>query len=134
MLKKFSGEFGHDLLAEETGKAPTITYLNKHWKSKILLASTSLKSIGISSGRVLLRYSVTEFSENEKAEIERSLAAENERRKKMEEDFIQLKAKNDARAAMEAKYQKDFEERQAAEKQQRERDEEKMRQEFEKLV
>jgi Skp family chaperone for outer membrane proteins len=124
-VKKFSEEFGKDLLKAEAGKAPTISYLSQHWKSEIVLASTSLKSIGISSGRVLLRYSLTELNEEEKAQIESAFLAENERRKKMEEDFAVHKAKNDARAAMEEKYQKELEERQAAEKQQRDEEERK---------
>lgn len=132
MLKRFSVDFGVDLIKADQGKTPTLMYFNKQvwlslfshlyvqyvfqWKGESLLASTTLKSMGITSGRVLLRYSISEFSEAEKAQMEQTLLAENERRKKMTENFAKQKAENDARAILEAKYQKELEERNAAEK------------------
>uniref|UniRef100_A0A7E4VBG9 UBX domain-containing protein n=1 Tax=Panagrellus redivivus TaxID=6233 RepID=A0A7E4VBG9_PANRE len=112
LLQAFSEDFSADLTAADDGMAPAINYLNSQWKGLTQLASTTLKSIGITSGRALLRYSAVQLSDAERAEIEAALEAEASRRRKLEENFERQKAENEARLALEVKYQREFDERQ----------------------
>jgi hypothetical protein len=69
-----------------------------------------LKSIGITSGRALLRYNVVVLSDEDRIELEEKLAKETERRKKLEEIYSKQKVENEHRAQLEAEREKvDFE-------------------------
>lgn len=68
--------------------------------------NSTLKSIGISSGRALLRHSVVVLTDEERVLMEERLAEEQERRQRLERAYVQQKMENELRSRLEAEREK----------------------------
>ncbi|KHN76739.1 Tether containing UBX domain for GLUT4 [Toxocara canis] len=109
VLTKFSSEFGDDLLHCGDGKIPVCVYMNKEYRGEAELSVTTLKSIGISSGRSLIRYSAQKVSEEELSKIADRLSDEKARKEKLSEGFDARRAENQRREQIERQREEDFE-------------------------
>lgn len=117
VLIEFSKEFGRDLMSSSGNKVPCCAYLNKEYRGSTELSATKLKDLGISGGRTLIRYSMSELSDEELKLAEHLIHEENERKKKLLAGFEARKAENERREQLEIRREKMFE-REILEKQQ----------------
>lgn len=66
----------------------------------------TLRSIGIKSGKALIRYSISILSDEEIISMEENLAKETEKRVRLHEIYEKAKAENENRAQLEAQREK----------------------------
>uniref|UniRef100_A0A9J2P754 UBX domain-containing protein n=1 Tax=Ascaris lumbricoides TaxID=6252 RepID=A0A9J2P754_ASCLU len=108
VLAVFSVEFGRDLIESDRGTLPVCAFMNKEYRGEAELSMTTLKSMGISSGRSLIRYSAQKVSEEELRRIEQRVAEEKARKEKLSVGFDARKAENQQRLEIERQREEEF--------------------------
>jgi len=126
LLEQFSTATSANLLAEGSreGNVPSLMYMNKHWRSEGQLRSTTLRSMGVTSGKILLRYSLVSMTEQEKAALDAELAREAKKQEALSEQFEKRRRENQRRDEMQQRFEKKFEERQRELQTEREKEQE----------
>uniref|UniRef100_A0A915PIT6 TUG ubiquitin-like domain-containing protein n=1 Tax=Setaria digitata TaxID=48799 RepID=A0A915PIT6_9BILA len=109
VLYKFSQKSARDLVKCADGQVPCCAYMNKEYRGKAELKSTTLEAMGITKGRCLIRYSAVSMSPDELSKLENQLAEENERKKKLEKVYEIRKTENDRRLKLEMEREEIFE-------------------------
>uniref|UniRef100_A0A0N5BS02 RBD domain-containing protein n=1 Tax=Strongyloides papillosus TaxID=174720 RepID=A0A0N5BS02_STREA len=102
-------KFGVDLTSRE--KCPIVMVMNKSFVGTEELKIKTLKSVGIISGRTLIKYDFKVLSEQEQIELEKRLEDEKKRRKKMEETFLIKKKENEERELLKLQMEQESEKR-----------------------
>uniref|UniRef100_A0A915C5H5 G patch domain-containing protein 11 n=2 Tax=Parascaris univalens TaxID=6257 RepID=A0A915C5H5_PARUN len=108
VLAVFSVEFGRDLIHIDEGSVPVCAFMNAEYRGEAELSMTTLKSMGISNGRSLIRYSAQKVSEEELRMIEQRVAEEKARKEKLSVGFDIRKAENQQRLEMERQREEEF--------------------------
>lgn len=106
-LKSFTSEFKEDLATTIDGSVPCIVYMNKRYTGAEL-AVNSLSSLGVASGKCLIRHMRVKLSDQELATMQAKLQEENERKKALDVNFVKLKAENAERDRLERLRQEAF--------------------------
>uniref|UniRef100_A0A1I7T5X2 TUG-UBL1 domain-containing protein n=1 Tax=Caenorhabditis tropicalis TaxID=1561998 RepID=A0A1I7T5X2_9PELO len=121
VLKEFTSTFGEDLTSIIDESVPCIVYMNKRYTGPEL-SSNSLASLGVTSGKCLVRHMRIKLSSDELAALETKLKDETERKKALDVKFSKLKAENAERERLEKvrqdAFDKEKEEREKREKEQ----------------
>ncbi|KIH47421.1 hypothetical protein ANCDUO_22519 [Ancylostoma duodenale] len=121
VLKGFSPLFEEDLTAPREDCVPCCFYMNRQYMGEQELRRITLSSIGITSGRSLIRYQRLPLTEEQKAEIAARLADDVAKKQEMLSKFIEKKAENENRAQLEANRLARFEEELKLEREKNER-------------
>uniref|UniRef100_A0A914UZK4 TUG ubiquitin-like domain-containing protein n=1 Tax=Plectus sambesii TaxID=2011161 RepID=A0A914UZK4_9BILA len=101
MLVAFSEEFQQNLLDTEPNTAPSCGYMNKQWTGKSELETMTLKSLGITQGRSLIRYSARKITDEEMAELDRRLLEERQRQERLDAVYERKRQENEQRDRLE---------------------------------
>uniref|UniRef100_A0A1I7Z4Q8 UBX domain-containing protein n=1 Tax=Steinernema glaseri TaxID=37863 RepID=A0A1I7Z4Q8_9BILA len=112
MLREFSSELTDIALQDGADGVPMCHYMNKQAKGELELQKTTLQSLGIVGGRVLIRYAKVYLSEDERAQIAKKLAELEEKKAERMKTFELKKLENERNQELVAKR----EERYAAER------------------
>ncbi|ULT89667.1 hypothetical protein L3Y34_008229 [Caenorhabditis briggsae] len=107
VLKDFTAEFGEDLATTVDGSVPCVVYMNKRYTGAEL-AVNSLSSLGVSTGKCLIRYMRVKLNAEELSAMETRLKEEMDRKKAMDANFSKLKAENEERNRLEQLRQEAF--------------------------
>ncbi|KHJ80230.1 hypothetical protein OESDEN_20099 [Oesophagostomum dentatum] len=110
VLQSFSPLFGEDLTASRDDLVPCCSYMNRQYIGQEELLRITLSSIGITSGRCLIRYQRLPLTEEQKSDIANRLAKEEAKKEALLSSFAQKKAENEDRAQLEAARLARFEE------------------------
>lgn len=107
-----ASEGGTENLSQPPGDNmhPVLQYLNQQFQGVLLMATTSLASLGLRKGRALMRYSVKEITEGKMAEINQEVDEKQRKEAKLEEIFLKKKAEQDERDRIEAERTRFYEE------------------------
>lgn len=76
ILESFSSSFGDDLTTTSDSSTPSCSYMNRKYTGPEELQRTTLSSIGISSGKCLIRYQRIELTKEQLEEIAARVASE----------------------------------------------------------
>ncbi|RCN37558.1 hypothetical protein ANCCAN_16523 [Ancylostoma caninum] len=121
VLKGFSPLFEEDLTVPREDCVPCCFYMNRQYMGEQELGRVTLSSIGITSGKSLIRYQRLPLTEEQKAEIAARLADDVAKKQELLSKFTQKKAENENRAQLEANRLARFEEELKLEREKNER-------------
>ncbi|EGT55547.1 hypothetical protein CAEBREN_08079 [Caenorhabditis brenneri] len=107
VLNDFTASFGEDLVSTNDGMVPCIVYMNKRYTGAEL-SINSLSSLGVTTGKCLIRHMRVKLSEAEISAMETKLSEEVERKKALDANFTKLKAENAERERLERIRQEAF--------------------------
>uniref|UniRef100_A0A7I4YQS0 Protein B0024.10 n=2 Tax=Haemonchus contortus TaxID=6289 RepID=A0A7I4YQS0_HAECO len=110
MLAFFSQSANEDLTATDDSSTPTCSYMNRQYTGPVELQSTTFSSIGISTGKCLIRYQRVPLSKEQQNEIAARIANDAAEKKALLANYERMKAENENRAQLEAARLKRFEE------------------------
>ncbi|VDM79183.1 unnamed protein product [Strongylus vulgaris] len=110
VLQAFSPLFGEDLTISQDEFVPCCFYMNRQYLGEEELKRVTLSSIGIASGRCLIRYQRLPLTEEQRAEIAWRLAEDAARKEALLSHYAQKKTENEVRAQLEATRLAQFEE------------------------
>ncbi|GMR58955.1 hypothetical protein PMAYCL1PPCAC_29150, partial [Pristionchus mayeri] len=124
VVRLASESMGVDLISANEEGHPSCTYMNRQYRGELELAFRTLGSIGISGGRILIRYLRLHLDANKLDEIERGINEEKTEKERLEKRFECAKKENEARLRREQEEEKQIERlREEEERRQREEDE-----------
>ncbi|MFH4981943.1 hypothetical protein AB6A40_008652 [Gnathostoma spinigerum] len=109
ILREFSKDVGHDLINCEEGKVASCTYMHKEFRGPIHLSLATLKSLGFTGGRCLLRYAALEISCDEICAWDERVMRENQRTDVLKTAFSERKAENEKREQVHLQRELEFE-------------------------
>ncbi|VDL72524.1 unnamed protein product [Nippostrongylus brasiliensis] len=110
VLQRFSQSGGEDLTVCGDSLAPSCSYMNRQYTGPLELQRTTLASIGILSGKCLIRYQRIALSKEQLDEIAARIASESAHKEAMLAAYAEKKAENEAREKLEAARLARFEE------------------------
>ncbi|VDO83424.1 unnamed protein product [Haemonchus placei] len=110
MLAFFSQSANKDLTATDDSSTPTCSYMNRQYTGPAELRSTTFSSIGISTGKCLIRYQRVPLSKEQQNEIAARIANDAAEKEALLANYERMKAENESRAQLEAARLKRFEE------------------------
>ncbi|CAJ0589722.1 unnamed protein product [Cylicocyclus nassatus] len=110
MLQAFSEMFGENLTASQGELVPCCFYMNRQYSGEEELQHVTLSSIGIVSGRCLIRYQRLQLTDEQKAEIAWRLAEDAAKKEALLSHYAQKKTENEVRERLEATRLAQFEE------------------------
>ncbi|KJH47365.1 hypothetical protein DICVIV_06570 [Dictyocaulus viviparus] len=101
ILESFSHVLGEDLAVVNKCSAPSCSYMNRQYIGPVELESTTLLSIGIVSGKCLIRYQRVDLSKKQLDEITTRMSSEAAEKQILLKSYAQKKAENDSRKELE---------------------------------
>ncbi|KAK0412367.1 hypothetical protein QR680_006171 [Steinernema hermaphroditum] len=97
MLRAFGGEAEGVILEDGIDGTPVCQYMNKQVKGELELKKTTLKSLGINDGRVLIRYMRVQLSDEERAALQEQHVKEEEAKAALLKKYEAKKIENEQR-------------------------------------
>ncbi|KAK5982882.1 TUG-UBL1 domain-containing protein [Trichostrongylus colubriformis] len=110
VLAFFSQLCDEDLTATSSSSTPTCSYMNRQYAGPFELQRTTLSSIGISSGKCLIRYQRIKLTKQQMDDIAARIASDAAEKEALLASFAKKKAENEDRAQLEAARLARFEE------------------------
>ncbi|CAJ0948272.1 unnamed protein product, partial [Mesorhabditis belari] len=112
MLLYFSKEFEDDLLKFDETLHPSCAFMNKQYQGRKELECTTLRSMGLGSGKVLIRFNRIPMSAMEVAQTEERIEQERRKKEALAAEFQKKRAENEEREKIERERMQKFEEEQ----------------------
>ncbi|KAK6061355.1 hypothetical protein COOONC_00983 [Cooperia oncophora] len=110
VLAFFSQSTDEDLTVTNGTSTPTCSYMNKQYSGPVELKRTTLSSIGISSGKCLLRYQRVNLTKEQLDDITARMACDAAQKEALLASYAKKKEENEQRAKLEAARMARFEE------------------------
>ncbi|KAF8383195.1 asps-1 [Pristionchus pacificus] len=109
VVRLVSEAMGVDLVSANEEGHPSCSYMNRQYRGELELSFRTLGSIGISGGRILIRYMRLPLDIEKLEEIERSINEERTEKERLEKKFETAKKENEARLRREEEEEKQIE-------------------------
>ncbi|GMT10485.1 hypothetical protein PFISCL1PPCAC_1782, partial [Pristionchus fissidentatus] len=97
VVRLVSESIGVDLISATEDGHPSCSYMNRQYRGESELSFRTLGSIGVSGGRILIRYIRLQLSSDKLDEIEKLISEEKTEKERLEKRFETAKIENEAR-------------------------------------